>query len=92
MRQTMTLVAIGLLGGAAASGCGEDESVRVAHDPVVSSFERDLNRQPIPTAMPRRESIDEDVLYKEMNAIHWTEKQDIDTDDIATDPRSENED
>lgn len=92
MRRTMTLVAIGLLGGAAASGCNEAENVRVAHDPVVSSFERDLNRQPTPTDKPRRESIDEDVLYKEMNAIHWTEKQDVDTDDIAADPTSEDED
>lgn len=41
-------------------------------DPVVESFLRDLDRRP--TTMPRirRDAIDDDILYKSLNEIHWT--------------------
>ena len=44
----------------------------IVTDEVVSSFNRDLTRQPGPARPVNRESIDEDVLYRTMNSIHWT--------------------
>ena len=41
-------------------------------DPVVASFERELTHQPARTAPVRRDAIDNDVLYRTMNEIHWT--------------------
>ncbi len=41
-------------------------------DPVVASFERELARKPAQTAPVRRDAIDDDVLYRTMNEIHWT--------------------
>ena len=41
-------------------------------DPVVASFERELARKPVQAAPARRDAIDDDVLYRTMNEIHWT--------------------
>ncbi len=41
-------------------------------DEVVSSFNRELARQPGPARPVTRGAIDEDVLYRTMNSIHWS--------------------
>lgn len=43
-----------------------------AADPVIASFERELNHAPAKPVAARREAIDNDVLYRSMNKIHWT--------------------
>ena len=53
-----------------------DESNRIAvtkPDPIVESFERDFDREPGPSRPAERKAIDEDVLYRALNSIHWTE-------------------
>ena len=42
-------------------------------DQVLASFERELNREPVPARPATREFINDDVLYRTMNAAHWTE-------------------
>ena len=44
----------------------------VVEDQVVASFERELNHEPGPATPARREAIDEDVLYRTINSVHWT--------------------
>ena len=44
----------------------------VAVDPVVASFERQMNHRPAPPRPARRDDIDDDVLYRTMNRIHWS--------------------
>ena len=41
-------------------------------DPVLAAFEREFRREPGPRAKARRASIDGDVLYQTMNAVHWS--------------------
>jgi len=60
-------------GGAIAVGNSKSEQARAStkhqptepSDPIVESFERELNHQPGPNPPARRESIDEDWLYVE---------------------------
>lgn len=62
-------------------------------DQVVASFERELNRQPSPAGRPRREAVEDDVLYRAVNEIHWTEadaKRD-ETDDETDDETEESD-
>ena len=49
-------------------------------DPVIASFERELDRQPVPAAPPTGEAIEEDVLYDTVNEVHWTRDGENDTD------------
>ena len=44
----------------------------VTSDPVVASFDRELNRELTPASMPTRKEIDQDELYVMLNAIHWS--------------------
>ena len=44
-------------------------------DPVAMSFERDMSREPGPTAPVRRDSIDHDELYETINTIRWTTEE-----------------
>jgi hypothetical protein len=73
------LTAISVFGVAAVSTLHDDEPTRVpvtpppvSADAVVQSFERELKHTPGPTAGIRRESIDDDQLYRAINTIHWT--------------------
>lgn len=52
-------------------------------DPVIASFERELDRQPVPAAPPTGQAIEEDVLYDTVNEVHWTQdgENDVDTTD-----------
>ena len=43
-----------------------------APDPILQSFERELNHEASPAAKARRDSIDIDVLYSIVNSPHWT--------------------
>ena len=43
-----------------------------AADPVIASIERELDHAPAKPVAARREAIDNDVLYRSMNRIHWT--------------------
>ncbi len=47
-------------------------------DPVVASFEREFNHEPAEAAAPTGETIEDDELYRELNAVHWT---DVETND-----------
>ena len=42
------------------------------HDPIVASFERELDREPTPRQWVRRDSIDQDELYRTINTAQWT--------------------
>ncbi|MEO1245227.1 MAG: hypothetical protein AAFX56_06025 [Pseudomonadota bacterium] len=75
---TLALSAIVVIGGIASALTGAPGSERADWQPpkgddVAASFERELNRQPVPAAPARRDALDEDVLYKMMNEVHWTE-------------------
>jgi len=59
-------------------------------DPVVQSFERELNREPAPAAPVRRDSIDEDQLYQAVNSVHWTADEHTNTE--PTDSEETNDD
>ena len=54
-----------------------------ATDPVLAAFEREFNHQPAEPSPVRRDSIDDDVLYRRMNPIHWSQA-DMRHTDIAT--------
>jgi hypothetical protein len=41
-------------------------------DPVVASFERELNHESPPAPMVTRSAIQDDVLYETLNTIHWS--------------------
>ena len=41
-------------------------------DPILESFERELNHEPSPAPGARRDEILEDELYKTLNSVHWT--------------------
>ena len=47
-------------------------------DEVVASFHPSLAREPGETRRTARKSIDNDVLYRTANAIHWTAAADVD--------------
>ena len=49
-------------------------------DPVIASFERELERQPVPAAPATGHAIEEDVLYDTVNEVHWTRDGENDTD------------
>ena len=49
-------------------------------DPIVASFERELNHQRAPAARATGAAIDDDVLYEKMNKIHWSADP-VDTDE-----------
>jgi hypothetical protein len=76
MRPAMVAVAIlGGVGLAIVNDMTRREAVAggsAAPDQVLASFGRELSREPGPAMAARRESIDEDVLYRTMNATHWT--------------------
>ncbi|MDJ0709465.1 MAG: hypothetical protein QNJ14_03695 [Woeseiaceae bacterium] len=44
-----------------------------AADAIVGSFERDISRLPGPTPPATRDAIDNDVLYRTVNPVHWTD-------------------
>ena len=76
MRYTIFLAVLGamfLLGLGLA-----DEPAADAADSIIQSFERELNHEPAPPAPARRESVDEDVLYKAINPLSWTEDEQSD--------------
>ena len=55
-------------------------------DPVLESFERELNREPVPAAPVRREAIDGDELYRTINSVAWSPEVRLDaetTEDTA---------
>lgn len=41
-------------------------------DPILKSFERELNHEPSPVPTARRDSIDTDELYRIVNSAHWS--------------------
>ena len=43
-----------------------------ATDPIVASFERELNHVPAPSTPPLREAIDQDILYRTINRATWS--------------------
>ncbi len=59
-------------------------------DPVLAAFERELNHEPAPPKPVRRDSIDDDLLYRRMNRIHWSRDglrhTDIATGEVHEDP------
>lgn len=42
-------------------------------DPVLASFERQFDREPVTAARPSGDAIDDDELYERLNAVHWTQ-------------------
>ena len=42
-------------------------------DPVVASFKRELAHSPAPTKQAQRPDIEGDILYRELNSVHWTD-------------------
>ena len=54
-----------------------------ADDPVVSSFERELNREPAPAKDVTRDEIDEDVLYTLVNKPLQSEDDEINEESIV---------
>ena len=73
------LAAIAVLGIAAVSSVHDGEPtpkpatpLPETADAVVQSFERELKHTPGPTTGIRRESINDDELYRAINTIHWT--------------------
>ena len=48
-------------------------SAMASNDSVVASFERELAHSPVPAAAAQRREIEDDVLYRELNSIHWTD-------------------
>ena len=41
-------------------------------DPVLESFQRVLNHEPLPVPRANRDEILDDELYRALNSIHWT--------------------
>ena len=46
-------------------------------DQVKASFERELNHETVEAADPTGQPVLDDILYTELNAIHWTEADEI---------------
>ena len=72
MRRVTTLIlltAVAVLGIAVHPLTGKTTSVP---DPILQSFEREMNRVPTPTAPVRRDDIERDRLYEMINAARWT--------------------
>jgi hypothetical protein len=49
----------------------EDQDAKNA-DPVVASFDRDMQREAVPMAPAHGSAIAADQLYKALNPVHWT--------------------
>ncbi len=45
---------------------------------VIASFERNLNHQATSLAKTQRNSIDNDILYQELNSVLWTDSTKLD--------------
>lgn len=60
-------------------------------DPILMSFERELNHQPVPVAKARRDSIDQDLLYREVNSVNWTRDQEKSGKDLTVNQREPGE-
>ena len=58
---------------------GEPDSSSDAsgNDQVLASFERELNHSPVPARPARGESIDSDVLYRDINSVNWSRRDDV---------------
>jgi len=84
-----TVVLIGLVGAGLSVS---DLQTREGTDPVIQSFERDFNREPVPTAPIRRESINSDELYRMVNSVHWTAETTTDATIDEPEGRSSDED
>lgn len=46
-------------------------------DQVIASFERALNHDATPASAVTRSAIRDDVLYRALNAIHWSTPQEV---------------
>lgn len=57
-------------------------------DPILESFERELDHEPAPAPRARREDIAGDELYKAVNSIHWTRSDQEDVDEKEFDKES----
>ena len=62
-----------------------------ATDEIVGSFNRELARQPGPARPVTRKAIDEDVLYRTVNSIHWTEEPTVFLTPAETDSEASHE-
>ena len=73
----------------------ENPSVQLSDmgpDPVLMSFERELNHEPAPATRARGESVDQDLLYRTVNSVHWTpEASDTTADQSAKKPEERQE-
>jgi hypothetical protein len=72
MRWTTTLALLAAVGVLGIAAYPETDKQTVEPDPVLESFERDMNREPTPTAPIRRDDIERDRLYEMINSVHWT--------------------
>ena len=52
------------------------DTIRFSDDPVIASFEREFNHQSVPAAPATRSDLDQDPLYAQLNAVHWTDTRD----------------
>lgn len=46
-------------------------------DPIVASFERELNREPTPARPVQRNAISQDELYAVLNSVHWSSPEQL---------------
>ena len=81
------LVAMSLPGLAVAEQPSENDP-----DPVVQSFERELNHESAPAAPVRRDSVDEDQLYQAINPVHWTANEQTNTESTDNEEKNDGED
>jgi len=66
------VIAIGFAGQVASYS----SNVAASLDSVVASFERELSHSPVPAAPAQGHEIEGDILYRELNSIHWTNDAD----------------
>lgn len=57
-------------------------------DPVLDSFLRDFDHKPSPVRYPRRDAIDDDVLYETLNSVHWTRPVGAARESVSIDSRT----
>ena len=75
MRWTLTIGAAAAIAAviiAAHTTASQAWQASRSEEPVVASFQRELNRKPGPSAPARRESIEQDELYELLNQTHWS--------------------
>ncbi len=72
---TVIAVTIGAFAGFAATGAFADRATEI--DPVLASFERAFNHEPVVASVAVREAIEDDVLYAELNSVHWSSPEQI---------------